>query len=197
MKCDWGTHSEVPVSVNSADFTIIRESKKLDQLDRLVRESYNYDFPEKTTEDKREYSQEDNKFLEKVKTFMKMKNKHYEFPLPFKNYNFVFPDNKAHAIQLLSSLERKLKRNTQFLADYSDFMSKIMDKGYAERVPQSELQQNIGRTWFIPHHGVYHPTRQGKIRVVFDCTATYQGVSLNNCLLQGPDLTNDLLGVFI
>ena len=43
-------------------------------------------------------------------------------------------------------------------------------------------------------HGVYHPKNK-KIRVVFDCTATYQGVSLNNQLLQGPDLTNTLIGV--
>ena len=129
-----GTHSEVPVSVNRADVTIIRESEKLDKLNRLVRDSYNYDFPEKTTEDKWEYSQEDNKFLEKIKTFMKMKNKHYEFSLPFKNDNFVFPDNKAQAIQRLSSLERKVKRNPQFLANYSDFMSKIIDKGYS-RLP--------------------------------------------------------------
>ena len=34
-----------------------------------------------------------------------------------------------------------------------------------------------------------------KIRVVFDCSAKFQGVSLNDCLMQGPDLTNSLVGV--
>ena len=35
----------------------------------------------------------------------------------------------------------------------------------------------------------------GKIRVVFDCSARYNGTSLNDQLMQGPDLTNSLVGV--
>ncbi|CAB4018402.1 Hypothetical predicted protein, partial [Paramuricea clavata] len=34
-----------------------------------------------------------------------------------------------------------------------------------------------------------------KIRVVFDCSVNYKGESLNDYLLQGPDLTNQLVGV--
>ena len=41
---------------------------------------------------------------------------------------------------------------------------------------------------------MYHPKKH-KLRVVFDCGATYQGLSLNSQLLQGPDLTNNLTGV--
>lgn len=35
------------------------------------------------------------------------------------------------------------------------------------------------------------------ICVVFDCTAAYRGVSLNEQLLQGPNLTNTLITVLI
>lgn len=48
----------------------------------------------------------------------------------------------------------------------------------------------------IPHHGVYHP-RKGKLRVVFDCGAKFKGTSLNEQLLQGPNLTSSLIGVFL
>lgn len=34
-----------------------------------------------------------------------------------------------------------------------------------------------------------------RVRVVFDCGATYQGTSLNSELLSGPNLTSSLLGV--
>ena len=56
-------------------------------------------------------------------------------------------------------------------------------------------KSDIGQKWYIPHHGVYHPQKPGKIRVVLDCSAVYNGESLNSHLLQGPDLTNKLLGV--
>ena len=37
--------------------------------------------------------------------------------------------------------------------------------------------------------------KPGSIRVVFDCSACYQGESFNGHLLQGPDLTSKLTGV--
>lgn len=50
-------------------------------------------------------------------------------------------------------------------------------------------------TWYIPHHGVYNPQKPGKICIVFDCSARFQNISLNDHLLRGPDLTNTLVGV--
>lgn len=73
-------------------------------------------------------------------------------------------------------------------------MSDVISKGYAEVIPQDQLGYENGNVWFVPHHGVYHP-RKKTLRVVFDCASAYGGTSLNNELLQGPDLTNSLLGV--
>ena len=42
-----------------------------------------------------------------------------------------------------------------------------------------------------------HPQKPDKVRVVFDCAATYRGTSLNAQVLQGPYLTNKLAGVLL
>ena len=74
-------------------------------------------------------------------------------------------------------------------------MSNVIQAGFAERVPPSELERKDGKAWYIPHHGVYHPKKPDKIRIVFDCSAEFKGESLNDHLLKGPDLTNTLIGV--
>lgn len=45
--------------------------------------------------------------------------------------------------------------------------------------------------------GVYHPQKLDQIRVVFDSSTKYEGASVNDMLLSGPDMNNTLLGVLI
>ena len=66
---------------------------------------------------------------------------------------------------------------------------------YAERVPVEETSTTSKQVWYIPHHGEYHKKKPGKIRLLFDSSALCDGQSLNQQLLQGPDLTNNLTGV--
>ena len=88
-----------------------------------------------------------------------------------------------------------MENDPRYRRDYTACMQDLIEKGYAEKVREDQQPSEDGRRWYIPHHGVYHPKKPEKIRVVFDCSATYMGQSLNKYLLQGPDLTNSLVGV--
>lgn len=151
------------------------------------------DFTERTSEEV-SISQEDIKFLAKLKEGIKQKsNGHYEMPLPFKEERSSLPNNKACAEHRLKCLEKRLRRDDQYRNDYVEFMEDIISRGDAEKVPEHEI--NNHNVWYIPHHEVYHPQKKRKIRVVFDCSAKYQGTSLNEHLFARPDLTNTLVGV--
>ena len=115
---------------------------------------------------------------------------------PYKDLRCPIPNNRIQAEQHASWLKKKLEKSPVLLKDYTTFVEELVAKGYARRVPQYQKESNfVGKTWFIPHHSVYHPHKPRKIRVVFDCSAKYKGKSLNDLLLKGPDLTNSLLGV--
>lgn len=165
------------------------------EIEQLLVQQHNTDFPEQHYDDKEEMSQEDKQFMLSVQKSTRFVDGHYCVGLPLRNGAVEMPNNYCAAEQRAASLRRKLSKNEAFLEDYKAFMKSILDKGYAVEVPQ-ELDRNDNRVWYVPHHGVYHPKKQ-KIRVVFDCTATFQNVSLNGQLLQGPDLTNTLIGVLL
>lgn len=128
---------------------------------------------------------------------------HYEMPLPLRVPNLTLPNNREAALRRLNQLKRRFKTDTKYKDDYTAFMEKMINNGFAEKVPplKAEASGKAGlshskerKVWYIPHHGVYHPKKPTKVRVVLDCSAEFQNESLNKHLLQGPDLTNNLVG---
>ena len=139
-------------------------------------------------------SAEDRQFLEMARAeIRKCTDGHFELPLPVRE-DTRLPNNKTIATKRLKQLKGRMFRDQKYKEDYMAFIN-VLQKGYAELVLTDELEGNPGQVWYISHHGVYHPRKPEKIRIVYDCSAEYQGESLNHHLLQGPDLTNDLTGI--
>ncbi|XP_043232467.1 uncharacterized protein LOC122386858 [Amphibalanus amphitrite] len=158
-----------------------------------VAQLFEQDF--KDTKMDKPQSVEDRLFLKKMTEGTRQREDgHFEMPLPLKE-DVRLPNNKAVAMQRLKGLKSKLVRNEAFRRDYTTFMEATVANGHAEKVPEGQLRLDNGRVWYLPHHGVYHPKKPGKIRVVFDCSAEFGGQVLNNHLLQGPDMTNSLTGI--
>ena len=74
-------------------------------------------------------------------------------------------------------------------------MEDLQAKGYSRTVPKEQLYQNNGKVWYLPHHNVINPKKPEKTLVVFDCATKFNGKSLNEHVLQGPDRTNSIIGV--
>ncbi|XP_070535114.1 uncharacterized protein [Ptychodera flava] len=72
----------------------VEDMEELDKLDRLVLHIIDLDFPERMIDDKREHSQEDKKFMQKVNETKELVDEHYKIGLPFKNERVRLPDNQ-------------------------------------------------------------------------------------------------------
>ena len=138
---------------------------------------------------------EDRQFHDLMERECSKEGNHYKLPLPLRNSDAVFPNNRRMAELRLKNLKKRFIKDKQYHKDYTSFMEDMIKKGYAEKSDPKANQQ--GKTWFILYHGVYHPSKPGKICVVFDCSAEYDGVSVNKRLLSGPDLTNQIVGILV
>ena len=140
------------------------------------------------------YSQDDLTFLKMMENGIHTNEKgKITMPLPIRP-NSKLPNNYGMALSRLNSLKRKLMRDSKFREHYCEFMEQMFEKGYAEPAKSPSPEQVVN---YIPHQGVYHPHKPGKIRIVFDGSAKCQGVCLNDNLLKGPDLMNSLIGVLL
>ena len=166
------------------------------QLQQMVVSIYNREFVDLLADDTKEMSQDEHHFRLNAEK-MQFKEGHYEIPSPFKNHVSSIPNNKSHALVGVEWLKRKLERDSKLCDDYHVFMKELLDKGYARKVPPDQLNLMEGSAWYTHHHGVYYPYKPGKIRVVFDCSAKFRGISLISMLHKGPDLTNSLIVVLI
>ena len=111
-------------------------------------------------------SLEDKRFLYLVEEGINLADGHYHVPLPLRNPDAEFPNNKTQVPNWLNYLGRRFVRVGKFFADYRAFIEDMISKGYAK---QSKNPAPVGRSWYISHHGVYHPNKErspGKIRVM-------------------------------
>ena len=180
----------------SSGCIVTERNVKEEIVPKAVERMFELDFSEK--EKGLATSKEDREFLKKVENgIVHRDDSHYEMPLPFKGENIALPNNRPQAEQRLKSLKKRLLSDDKYRQDYVNFMNSIIDKGYATKVNDENATASEGHVWYLPHHGVYHRQKTESLRVVFDCSARYQGKSLNDHLLQGPDLTSKLTGVLI
>ena len=141
-----------------------------------------------------EISREDKKFLKILETGAKKNGNHFEVPLPFKDTDVKLPNNRNQAVRGINHLKQRFQSDSKFFEDYKKNMGELLEKGYTRK---SKKKANDGRLWYFPHRGVRHPSKPGKVRIVFECSVNFGGAFLNNKLLSGPDLTSQLAGVLL
>ena len=117
----------------------------------------------------------------------------YVAPLPFNTNISGLGASRHMAVKRLEQVERRLSRGPH-AEQYAKFMREYEDLGHMSVVQPEECGEVIGKTNFLPHHFVLREeSTTTKLRVVFDGSAkTSSGLSLNNCLLVGPKVQDDL-----
>ncbi|XP_062703824.1 uncharacterized protein LOC134286256 [Aedes albopictus] len=117
--------------------------------------------------------------------------------LPKKQYVIdQLGDSKTTALRRFYGLERRFEMNNTLKALYCDFIQEYLAMGHMREVSAENCERP---SYYLPHHAVLKPeSTTTKLRVVFDASCrTSTGVSLNDGLMVGPVVQDDLLSIIL
>ncbi|XP_055603791.1 uncharacterized protein LOC129752026 [Uranotaenia lowii] len=120
------------------------------------------------------------------------------------NFERMLGGSQVSALERFRKLERRLARDSELKRQYHDFMKEYLELKHMRKVPEDELAttssgNNKRKVYYLPHHPVVkESSTTTKVRVVFDGSArTDSGYSLNDCLMKGPIIQEDLLSLLL
>ncbi|XP_055614920.1 uncharacterized protein LOC129761231 [Toxorhynchites rutilus septentrionalis] len=122
----------------------------------------------------------------------------YMVRLPRKhNFDELLGQSKTMALHRYELLERRLLKNPELKEGYNEFMSEYLSLVHMRCIRYDDEQYS--KTNYLPHHPVTkEESTTTKLRVVFDASAkTSTGFSLNEALLVGPVIQDDLLTIIL
>ena len=74
----------------------------------------------------------------------------------------------------------------------------MINRGVRRKVPEEELDNYPDPIFYLAHQEVIKVTSKSTpCPIVFNSSAKFQGLSLNDYLAKGPDVLNNLLGVLL
>ncbi len=141
-------------------------------------------------------TEEERTALEKVKSSCTIVEGRYQVGVPWKRGQPNLPDNRSVARSRLVSTEKNLRKDPIVAEEYCHTIKEYVEKGYIRKVHPD--REKAAAQWYLPHFPVVRLNKSTtKVRIVFDCSAKCEGVSLNDEIHAGPKLQQDLFDVLL
>ena len=115
----------------------------------------------------------------------------YKGGVPWKEDRPTLPDDREAAVSRLRSTERKLKKDQFIGAEYRETIKTYIKKDFLRHVSSNEPPP--AEVWYLQQKcGIYFPVVRmdkttTKVRIVFDCSDKYDGISLNDVIYAVPN----------
>ena len=164
------------------------------RLDEQLRGMWEMDSLEVRNSDDNQLNQEDVLAMTKVEKSRRWIGGRHEVAIPWKEEFPSLPDNRDDAEKRLHSLEKSLLKKPEVARRYKEAMNANVEKGYVRKLEANETEDCPG--WYLPHFPVIREDRETtKVRIVFDSAARCKETSLNDEMLTGPKLQQDVLKI--
>ncbi|RLU21169.1 hypothetical protein DMN91_006519 [Ooceraea biroi] len=107
-------------------------------------------------------------------------------------------DSRETVLKRLRSVNKRLYSNLELKTQYIACIEEYLSLGHMTKVDK-EINQRSPYCYYLPYHAVVKEDRSTtKLRVVFDASAkTTSGKSLNDILLVGPTIQQELFSILV
>lgn len=108
-------------------------------------------------------------------------------------------DSKTIAIKYFNNLEKKFQRRPQLRVEYERFMREYLQLQYIREIKEDDATWNVQPQYYMSHHCIIKESnKMTKLRVVFNASSKRNaGISLNDALMVGPVLQQDLFSILL
>ena len=125
---------------------------------------------------------------------LKYKEGKYEAPILWKN-KAPEGNNFEAVYKRTKGMERRLEQKGNAISRIDEVVTAYKQKEYIKEVPES---QKYEPSYYLPHFAIIKEDRtSSKVRIVFDAAAKYDGKSLNDRILNGGKLQNDMVDIML
>ncbi|XP_018404103.1 PREDICTED: uncharacterized protein LOC108780787 [Cyphomyrmex costatus] len=115
-----------------------------------------------------------------------------------KDDTVILDDSESTAIKKFLAIEKKLSQQPQLKEEYHQFLKKYKELRHMSLVTSSDYN-TTKEVFYLPHHPVIkNDSVTTRLRVVFDGSSkSSTGAALNQRLLSGPNLQQDLWSIIL
>ena len=120
----------------------------------------------------------------------------WETPYPYKMHPSILENNERQADDLLCRQEKRFKESEDDKKMYNEQFDDCIKRGVFREIDEEEQRKYEGPVFYVTHNPVYKEgSSSTPMRLVINSSLKYKGRSLNDVLVKGPNVLNDILGV--
>ena len=154
-----------------------------EMLSSQLRRMYNAEFSESLASSELAMSGEDRGALSILENSARLVDDHYQMALPWRYKPPCLKNNRCVALHRPYFLEKRFQNDPSLMEKYCKTINEYITRGHARKVPDDQINPAGKPLWYLPQHPVIYEYKPGKVRVVFDCAARFDDMSLNDQLL--------------
>lgn len=134
-----------------------------------------------------------------VNTYKRNEQGRFIVTLPTKEELQKLGDSREIAMRRFKALEHNFERKPNLKREYSEFMREYLNLKHMRELSENSPTWDVQPQFYLPHHGVVKEmSATTRLRVVFDASCkTTSGVSLNDALMMGPVIQEDLFSILL